>query len=103
MESSHCKRKSRLAGKSSGPSVIVMTSLYDGLPAEGKLRVVGSLESLGSLSQRINRLQRRGAIVAGPPCFPKGVFKFKTHEEAEKWMEKARHSRIANATPLKTI
>ena len=80
----------------------IMNSLHDSLPTEGKVKVVGSLANLGTLTQRINRLQRRGAVIAGPPRFPRGVFKFKTHEEADQWMEMARSSRKANATPPRT-
>lgn len=79
-----------------------MTSIHDGLPIEGRVKVVGNLENLGTLTQRINRLQRRGAVIAGPPRFPKGVFRFKTYEEADQWMEKARSSRKANAIPPRT-
>lgn len=68
-----------------------MESLHQGLPKNGPVRVVGRLESLGTRAQRFDWLQRQAMLLRGAPVYPKGVFKFKTHEEADAWMKQIRY------------
>ena len=40
--------------------------------------------------QRFDRLQRTAGLLLGRPLGPKGVFRFKTHEEYEEWKKNLR-------------
>ncbi|RBP43804.1 hypothetical protein DES53_105203 [Roseimicrobium gellanilyticum] len=68
-----------------------METLHDGLPKNDAVRVVGRLESLGSQTERFDCLQRQAMLLRGAPVYPKGVFKFKTYEEADAWMGQIRY------------
>lgn len=48
------------------------------------MKVVGGRNPL-PFWERFNRLQRTAGLVLGRPLGPKGVFRFKTHEEYDEW------------------
>ena len=62
------------------------------------MKVVGGRNSR-PFWERFNRLQRTANLLLGPKGIcPKGVFRFKTHEEFEEWKKNLRQERLTNLT-----
>ena len=55
-----------------------------------KMKVLGG-KNLRSYWERFDRLQRTAHVLLGRPVSPRGVFRFKTFEEFERWKQTLHH------------
>lgn len=60
------------------------------MPTEGQMKVLGRRRAPRPTRENIDALQRLALDLRGPGRLfvPKGVYRFKTHEEADEWLMK---------------